>query len=389
MRRVNNGFSLIELSVALVIMGGITLSLLKIFPQVGESLFTNEEGRETTSTLLATSDALVGFITAYNRLPCPDSGSDGLEDCAAAAQRGTIPYKTLHLANPVLNLSGNELEYAVYRNGNITLKEDADLVKLKNRYEPLLPDNELSGKSNGLDFCFALQQAIKLNSSTSNPYLGEGSSRFNMAFILADPGAKNADNLGGLFDQNNSYTGSDDLSYELATKPRDLTYDDRIYGMAFTELAGRLQCAQQLAEVNGAAREAFAANDMKDLSLYYQTYRSLALSLSKGNVDSAIFKLSMTGVDSLILLASTAITLALAAETANGVTVAVAIPAALAIAAQAASVVNSIIALTEALSELEKEKLLKSGADTRVAQLTIYAESTLNAAKNSDKKGLF
>ncbi|NQY26825.1 MAG: prepilin-type N-terminal cleavage/methylation domain-containing protein [Piscirickettsiaceae bacterium] len=385
MRRVNSGFSLIELSIVLVIIGGIVISQIKMFPQLGKFFFTNEDGRATTSVSAATSDALLGFIIANDRLPCPDSGNDGLEDCAAAVQRGNVPYKTLNLPHPVINSSGQLFEYAVYRKANTSLISDIDLATLKNRYEPLLPSSELSVQSNGLDFCFALQQAITSNLSTSHPYLGTGNARLNMAFILADPGASNADNSGNLFDQANGLG----LAYELATRPHDLTYDDRVYGMAFTELAGRLQCAQQLAEVNGAAREAFAAQDMKDLALYYQSYRVLSLDLSQGNVNAAEFKLAMTVVDTLILATSIAITLALAAETAGGVTAAVVIPAGIAAGFQVHSLTVAAIGLADANTALEQAKLLKEGADSRVTQLTNYAASTLLAAKYSDQKGSF
>lgn len=70
------GFSLIELAIVLVVVallvGGLLVPLTMQIEQ--------EKIRETQKAMEETKEALIGYAIANNRLPCPDSDLDGLEN---------------------------------------------------------------------------------------------------------------------------------------------------------------------------------------------------------------------------------------------------------------------------------------------------------------------
>lgn len=88
------GFSLIEMAVALVIVGLLLGGLMAPLSTQME----NARRKETERTLAGALEAIYGYAIAIGRLPCPDTANDGLENrvgntCAAAS--GTLPWATL------------------------------------------------------------------------------------------------------------------------------------------------------------------------------------------------------------------------------------------------------------------------------------------------------
>ncbi|MDR3157773.1 MAG: prepilin-type N-terminal cleavage/methylation domain-containing protein [Zoogloeaceae bacterium] len=103
--RTGQGFSLIELTVTLVVMG--VLGLLAGFAFSGPGDTSSLQGRSEANKM---REALRYFVLANKRLPCPDSDGDGHEDCAAG-ESGFLPYLTFGLEDA----AGNRMRYAVYR----------------------------------------------------------------------------------------------------------------------------------------------------------------------------------------------------------------------------------------------------------------------------------
>jgi prepilin-type N-terminal cleavage/methylation domain-containing protein len=100
MKHPHRGFTLIEVAISMVILGlvmtGLVLSLSQQLQQ--------RRLLDTRTTLAEANDALIAFVTANARLPCPAvAGSSGLEattapgTCTAAA--GFLPAVTLGLPN--------------------------------------------------------------------------------------------------------------------------------------------------------------------------------------------------------------------------------------------------------------------------------------------------
>jgi prepilin-type N-terminal cleavage/methylation domain-containing protein len=150
----NRGFTLLELAVVLLISAVIGLALWKLLPAMRGSANADTP----RMTLRAAQDALDGFVLREHRLPCPAamptaaSASNGIEDCSASRQVGSLPYATLGLAASDLFLTGTTLRYGVYRNAAATSALDADLALAKPRFDPLTPVS-VRGATNGLDFC--------------------------------------------------------------------------------------------------------------------------------------------------------------------------------------------------------------------------------------------
>jgi prepilin-type N-terminal cleavage/methylation domain-containing protein len=116
MKHPHRGFTLIEVAISMVILGlvmtGLVLSLSQQLQQ--------RRLLDTRTTLAEANDALVAFVTANARLPCPAvAGSNGLEAttapgvCTAAA--GFLPAVTLGLPN----LDGNGLLNDGWADGSI------------------------------------------------------------------------------------------------------------------------------------------------------------------------------------------------------------------------------------------------------------------------------
>lgn len=117
MRRLQHGFSLIEVAVALFIMALLLGSILV-------PLTTQVEQRQISDTEKIMADinaALLGFVAANGYLPCPDTSvpPNGTENisgtqCAtisSSVAHGILPYQTLGLG--ASDAWGNRFRYAV------------------------------------------------------------------------------------------------------------------------------------------------------------------------------------------------------------------------------------------------------------------------------------
>jgi prepilin-type N-terminal cleavage/methylation domain-containing protein len=112
--RPAHGFSLIEMAVVLFVITLLIGSLLV-------PLSTQVEQRqvsETEKALAEIREALLGFAVANGYLPCPDTGTNGLENvagnvCSAvgAVACGRLPHATLGVANS--DVWGNRFTYCV------------------------------------------------------------------------------------------------------------------------------------------------------------------------------------------------------------------------------------------------------------------------------------
>jgi prepilin-type N-terminal cleavage/methylation domain-containing protein len=117
MKHPHRGFTLIEVAISMVILGlvmtGLVVSLTQQLQQ--------RRLLDTRTTLTQANDALIAFVTANARLPCPAIvGSNGLEATMApgicTAAGGFLPAVTLGLPN----LDGNGLLNDGWADGSIT-----------------------------------------------------------------------------------------------------------------------------------------------------------------------------------------------------------------------------------------------------------------------------
>jgi len=112
------GFTLVEMAIVLVIFGLILSALLLPLRAQREQAAQ----AQTINTLDNAKQALLGFAQANGRLPCPASGSTGIESPAVAGicnpQVGFLPSITLGIqpANPqgfAIDAWNNRIGYAV------------------------------------------------------------------------------------------------------------------------------------------------------------------------------------------------------------------------------------------------------------------------------------
>lgn len=104
------GFSLIEMSIVLVI---VALLLAGLLPTLSSQI--DQQRRNNTKTYMSeVRDALLGYAVTNGRLPCPDTDNDGAAQntCTVAlSQYGTLPYKDLGVTDK--DGYGKVLIYAV------------------------------------------------------------------------------------------------------------------------------------------------------------------------------------------------------------------------------------------------------------------------------------
>lgn len=329
---VNTGFSLIELAVVLAISAVIGLAIWKLMPAMRGT--ANADAPRIA--LQEAQTALEGFILRENRLPCPASSTNGVEDCTGNVQVGTLPYSTLGLS------ASSQLRYGVYRNAAAVVKNDADLAQAKQRYLPTSPIN-IIGAINGLDFCVALKNAI-----ASPSVLAASASGVSIAYGLAHAGAN------GNFEGVNADINP---AFELASTAQSSSYDDKVAIAGHSELFGRLNCPERLSRANGAARSLYAAFDNDLNAALYAEYRTFVVQVREKNLVFAISTAAIAAADLVIAIAGGATSLALAAATVGigagtviGAAAAVAAATAAGIAATA-GVVAAGVALAKANSQ--------------------------------------
>lgn len=141
-RRGARGWTLVEMSVVLVITALLATLVLQVMP-LGIKLAEEEVAQQRVAQA---EEALLGFARANSRLPEADSDGDGREDTGATD--GLLPYVTLGLP------AGAPIAYSV--SGQLSTGPDGYL------YHPSLPMTSSAPGStpavhtNGLDLCVLL-----------------------------------------------------------------------------------------------------------------------------------------------------------------------------------------------------------------------------------------
>ncbi|ROZ84514.1 type II secretion system protein [Pseudomonas neustonica] len=259
------GMTLIELSIVLVVMGLIAAVLMSLIPSLSRLASVESAVTDVTST----QDALAGFALATGRLPCADADQDGLEDCPAVA--GGFPYLSVGLGGPLRNAYGYDYRYGVYVRSDNVAMNDTSLTTLADRWQPTLvsglpPTSGLAvlGSSTPLDFCRALGVAQTATADTQYLHMQYRGSREAVAYVLVDPGQADRDGNGSLFDGTNA-TG---LAFEHPLRSSSRDYDDSVSAVRFNQLWEQLECSAQLATAGHAH-----PNVVSTLAMFRQALR--------------------------------------------------------------------------------------------------------------------
>lgn len=273
----HSGYSLVELSIALVVLGIVVVLIWGFMAYNARYALSNNQ----RASLRHADTAVTGFALSHGRLPCPDDDADGREDCASGKAVGTLPFVSIGM--PQARAGG--IRYGVYRNAMVTGVDDADLATARDRMpllatqgSPLVGYDEFSGAGNGIDLCVALRNGGNAPDDSDLLHVTTPRRDINVAYAFALPGWHDADQGGGIFDATNDAGG---LAFEAPARVTDGLYDDRVVSIGFDRLMGRLGCYGTLAlathaHANAAIMAEIMYQGMQDYKIQLDIIEELA-----------------------------------------------------------------------------------------------------------------
>lgn len=386
------GYTLIELSIALVILGVVIMLVWRFVGYNAQYATSNSE-----RNILRSADmAITGFALAHDRMPCPDTSGDGLEDCAGAAV-GELPSVSLGMSQ----ITAGQIRYGVYRNAVVPAISDADLAVAKDRMpmlathnSPLVGFDLVRNQSNGIDLCVALRNAS--NYATSNPndtarlhvLSPSPENAISVAYALAIASSSNADETGGLLDAGNDGTN---LAFEAPSRVTDGTYDDRVVAVGFDRLNGRLNCNETLAATTHAnANAATAAEIMHQAMIDYKIQLDLIAKLAEANYAGALASVALGVAGVATGAAEIALAIAESIETLGAAApiAALAIAAEVAAAIALASALINLIPATDAWNHA-KDNVTRFATEGYITRSGTLATDFRNNANAGDAAGTY
>ncbi|MCL5796689.1 MAG: type II secretion system GspH family protein [Gammaproteobacteria bacterium] len=109
------GFTLVEMAVVVAISGLLTAGGFQLFASSNDTA----NYKQTQHQMSEIKESLISGYIKTGRLPCPDTGSDGIEDRNANTGacdnngRGFLPHVTLNMANSAADAWGERFKYIV------------------------------------------------------------------------------------------------------------------------------------------------------------------------------------------------------------------------------------------------------------------------------------
>ncbi len=379
-----SGYTLIELSIALVILGIVIMLVWRFVGFNSQYAVSNSE----RSILRSADAALTGFALSNNRMPCPDTTGDGVEDnCATGtgAAVGRLPNVTIGLSQA----NANQIRYGVYRGASTSLIADADLAIANDRMPmlattgtPLAGYDLFRSQRNGIDLCVGLRNASNKAVDPNLLHVVTPEGNINVAYALAIAGTTNADGVGGLMDANNASTSP---AFEAPSRVNNANYDDRVVAVGFDRLLGRLSCSESLAAVTHAhANAATAAEIMRQAMLDYKIQLDWIAKLAEANYAAALAGIALSTAGVAIGAAEIALAIAESLTTlgAQAPAIALAVAAEVAAAISLASALLNLIPATDAWDEAKANvtRFATEGYVTRSATLATDFRANANSA---------
>jgi len=340
-RQKQVGYTLVELSVAVVIIGFMMTVLMELYPKMSES----SAKIKSVSASEKLEQSILGFVFSTGRLPCPAADLNGVEDCTL--EKGELAYRTLGFASPLRNQAGVAFRYAVFDKA-LTGSNDTELTALKDRYQVYIAtdDNSVSvrptaqksilnsGAPNTLDFCKALNNAIT-TVDASELSTGGGTELQNVAYLIHDVGLSDASGIQGLADGRNTLTGTD-LNFSSPSELRSATNDDYVYVKSFGQLWSDLECGVNSSAIGHAHPNTASASALMNQALAdYKRQTELGVNVADADIALAAAAV-LSGVGAT---AAAAATIPIATSEAINTAGAAAPVAGLAVAAVAAAAV--------------------------------------------------
>ncbi|MDH7942548.1 type II secretion system protein [Pseudohongiella sp. SYSU M77423] len=398
----HRGYSLLELAIVISIIGVSAFMFISLVApgdpggqiNSGASTAGSTDRRLLAAESLASGQSqLMGFLRARNRLPCPDTTGDGQENCDATEnttgrpqQVGVLPYRSMGLAQPLMNSDQQAIVYAVYRRPHATAARDMDLAVLRNRKEPDLPDNTVTGISNAVDFCWAVRNAA-LASNSADYVHTHVENPLSQAFVLVDPGSADADASGSVTDGPNSPSHSSQAwGFERPAAQLTETYDDVVLSVGFGQLAARVGCPMILGAVSSAARAAVAADDVASLTDFFADFRAYALTVAEQDITMADVSLGFAVTGGLLTAVDSGVAIAQGINSGGTAAAAAAAGIAVSVALQVESLVSAGEGVGSAREARDDSASLRDSAVSARQQTRNYADTLLQTAIDTERE---
>ncbi len=170
LRMAQRGFSLLEVSVVLVIAGLMSWAAFSGY----ETVSAQQEIERSRAEAQQLQSVVRAFALRHGRLPCPDTAGNGYESltaerCTAGTQVGWFPYTSAGLAIPTERLRAR---YSVFRGADADVAKDADLAVSLERSGDTAGSDTFEDVT---DLIVALNNASRLTFSASRTHLtGDG-----------------------------------------------------------------------------------------------------------------------------------------------------------------------------------------------------------------------
>ena len=284
------------------------------------------------------------------------------------------------LAQPLMNSDQQHIVYAVYRRPHSSASLDMDLAVLRNRKDPELPGNTVTGVSNAVDFCWAVRSAAR--SAHSADYVHTNiENPLNQAFALIDPGSTDADNSGSLTDGANSPSnGSPPWGFAQPSEPLTETYDDVVLSVGFAQLAARVGCPGLVGGVNSAARAAVAADDVAALTEFFASFRAYSLTVAEQDITMADVGMGFAVAGGLLTAVDSGVAIAQGINSGGSAAAAAAAGIAVSVALQVEAMVSAGDGVSSAREARDDSEALRDAAITARDQTRSYASALLQNA---------
>ncbi len=195
--RYAKGFGLLEVMLFVFVVAS--------FLAVGYAWLTVQQqsvrAQERTAILQQANRFVEAFTAANNRLPCPASNLNGVEDCVSANAKGYLPYRTINFDASQLQRGVGQLRYLVSR----SMTKQRDLASSNdplNAFEPAKWDDTLAAPSTfafnqvtTADYCRSLTKVGIEATVVDSAGVGK-----RVAYAIADSGSGDEDSDGSVFD---------------------------------------------------------------------------------------------------------------------------------------------------------------------------------------------
>ena len=403
-RKASHGYSMIELSVVLVIVGLLGLLLLRWL----DSSRVPADRAEVQQQLAQAQNSIDAFLLRNHRLPCAAIVGDGNEACAITLA-SALPWRSLGLPSsfaairygvdrglgggadlallptasiaPTLSDSypglGETPSFTLHRPANTAAVLAASAAYQASVNAALALRNEV----NCLDWCFGLRQ--KVASAAGGMPVGVGANSSNAAYALAHPGLDRR--LSGL--NSAPRLNAADAFIEAPSRTSEPGYDDIVWASGAPELLARSGCLVRMADALSSAQAAFTAYDnVRILQLHWTMVDSGVETAQSAVVDAGLgVAMAATG----LALGVTSVALSIASGlNSEGITAFQIVIAALNVTAAIAQTVVAAADLATAIQDLVDAKTKLDNTNAYVAMVFEQSKAIMDRAVLINQKGL-